>query len=216
MNYEAARQQMLSQQIRTWDVLDERVLKVLSETPREAFVPETERDLAFADTEIPLAHGQHMMPPRVEARLLQELALESTDSVLEIGTGSGYLTACLARMADTVESLEIFADLSQAAAEKLNRAGIDNIRLRDEDAMQAEYSGQYDAIALTASLPAVDERFLKMLAVGGRMFMVIGQAPAMEAVLILKHADGSYSQKSLFETVLDPMINAKQPAAFVL
>jgi protein-L-isoaspartate(D-aspartate) O-methyltransferase len=216
MNYEAARQQMLSQQIRTWDVLDERVLGTLRDTPREAFVPEDDRDLAFADTEIPLAHEQYMMSPKVEARLLQELAIEPADAALEIGTGSGYLTACLANLAGRVDSLEIFADLSESAALKLARLDISNVVLRDEDAMSASFDNKFDVIALTASLPSLDRRFVDLLNPGGRLFAVLGKAPVMEAVLIRRHSDGSWTQKSLFETQLKPMINCDMSEPFVL
>lgn len=216
MNYEAARQQMLSQQIRTWDVLDERVLRVLRETPRELFVPESDRDLAFADTEVPLAHGQCMMAPKVEARLLQELMIEPTDSVLEIGTGSGYLAACLAKLADTVLSLEIFTDLTESAAENLDQSRISNVTLRTEDATQAELGTEFDVVAVTASVPALSERFIRLLKPEGRLFIVVGRPPVMEATLVRKHADGSWTEIGLFETLLTPMINADQPEAFVL
>ena len=216
MNYESARQQMLSQQIRAWDVLDERVLETLKSVPREAFVPESERELAFADTEIPLAHGQCMMAPKVEARLLQELKIEPTDRALEIGTGSGYLAACLGRLAETVLSFEIFADLSDAAGLRLDRAGITNVRLRDEDATQASFDQRFDVIALTASVPAMPEHFIDLLEPEGRLFAVVGREPVMEALLVQRHADGSWTEKSLFETVLTPMINADEPVTFVL
>lgn len=216
MNYESARRQMLSQQIRTWDVLDERVLGTLRSLPREAFVPESERDLAFADTEVPLGHGQYMMAPKVEARLLQELAIEPTDNVLEIGTGSGYLTACLSRLAETVTSLEIFADFSDAALAKLEAADIDNVKLRDEDATQARFDNNFDVIALTASVPSMPERFIRLLAPEGRLFAVVGREPVMEAMIVQRHADGSWTERSLFETVLGPMINAEEPVTFVL
>jgi protein-L-isoaspartate(D-aspartate) O-methyltransferase len=216
MNYETARRQMLSQQIRTWDVLDERVLNTLKTTPREAFVPETERDLAFADTEIPLPHGQCMMAPKVEARLLQELFVEPTDSALEIGTGSGYLAACLGRLAASVVSLELFADLSEAAGDKLERIGIDNVELKDEDATQASFDSRFDIIAITASLPVLSERYIRLLKPDGRLFAVVGRPPVMEAVLVRMHPDGSWTEKSLFETMLTPMINAGEPEPFVL
>jgi len=207
---------MLAQQIRTWDVFDERVLETLRRTPREDFVPESERDLAFADTEIPLAHGQCMMAPKVEARLLQELAIEPTDGVLEIGTGSGYLTACLNHLAESVVSLEILADLSEGAGERLKRAGITNVELRDEDAMRADFDTQFDVIAVTCSLAELPERFIRLLKPEGRLFVVIGRPPAMEATLVRLHPDGSWTERSLFETVLTPMINADQPEPFVL
>lgn len=216
MNFEAARQQMLSQQIRAWDVLDERVLHVLRETPREAFVPAGERDLAFADTEVPLPHGQSMMAPKVEARLLQELMIETADTALEIGTGSGYLTACLARLAESVVSLEFFADLSESAGARLAEAGIDNAALRIEDAMQATFDRQFDVIAVTASVPRLTDQFIRLLKPEGRLFIVVGRAPVMEATLVRRHADGSWTEKGLFETMLTPMINAGQPEPFVL
>jgi protein-L-isoaspartate(D-aspartate) O-methyltransferase len=216
MNYETAREQMLSQQIRTWDVLDQRVLDALRETPRETFVPESDRDLAFADTEVPLPHGQCMMSPKVEARLLQELAIDPTDVALEIGTGSGYLTACLSRLAASIVSLEIFPDLSEAAGAKLRQAGIANVELRDEDATEATFDRKFDVIAVTASLPVLTERFVQLLKPEGRLFIVIGRPPVMEATLVRQHGDGSFTEKSLFEMLLTPMINGDQPEPFVL
>jgi len=216
MNYEIARRQMLNQQIRAWDVLDERVLDVLRTTPREAFVPESERDLAFADAEVPLAHGQCMMAPKVEARLLQELAIEPTDQALEVGTGSGYLAACLGRLAAGVTSLEIFADLSEAAAARLGQTGIDNVALKVDDALRTNLALHFDVIAVTASVPRLTDHFIRLLNPGGRLFIVVGRPPVMEAILVRLHADGSISEKSLFETLLTPMINADQSEPFVL
>jgi protein-L-isoaspartate(D-aspartate) O-methyltransferase len=216
MNYETARRQMLNQQVRTWDVLDERVLETLGETPRELFVPESERDLAFADTEVPLAHGQCMMAPKVEARLLQELAIEPTDSALEIGTGSGYLSACLGRLAERLVSLEIFADLAETASNRLDKAGIRNVVLRNQDATQAKFDSGFDVIAVTASLPELSERFIELLNPEGRLFVVVGRPPVMQALLVRKHADGSWTEKSLFETMLTQMINADVREPFVL
>ncbi len=211
MNYDSARQQMLSQQIRAWDVLDDKVLEVLGSTPREAFVPESERDLAFADTEVPLPHAQCMMAPKVEGRLLQELAIRPGDSALEIGTGSGYLTACLARLAASVSR-----DLIEAAAARLGRIGIDNVELRDEDATDARLDARYDVIAITASVPELGDRWIRLLKPGGRLFIVVGRSPVMEALLVRLHADGSWTERSLFETWLTPMINAERPEPFVL
>jgi protein-L-isoaspartate(D-aspartate) O-methyltransferase len=216
MNYETARRQMLSQQIRTWDVLDDRVLQVLGSTPREAFVPQGERDLAFADTEVPLPHGQCMMSPKVEARLLQELAVAPSDSVLEIGTGGGYLTACLSRLGASVLSLEFFPDLSEQAAASLGQAGIANVDLRVEDAMQARLEDSFDCIAVTESMPRLTDQFTRLLKPGGRLFVIVGRAPIMEALLVTRHRDGGQTEKSLFDTLLTPMINANEPEAFVL
>jgi len=189
---------------------------VLGHTPREVFVQESERDLAFADTEIPLAHGQCMMAPKVEARLLQELAIAPDDTALEIGTGSGYLTACLGRLAATVVSLEIFPDLSAAAGDRLSRIDAGNVELRVEDAMQAAIDTKFDCVAVTASLPHLGDRFIRLLKPGGRLFIVVGRAPVMEALLVTRHEDGSWTEKSLFETMLTPMINADEPEPFVL
>jgi protein-L-isoaspartate(D-aspartate) O-methyltransferase len=216
MNFEIARRQMLSQQIRAWDVLDPKVLSALESTPREDFVPEKERDLAFADTEIPLAHGQCMMAPKVEARLLQELAIQPTDSGLEIGTGSGYFAACMSRLARRVQSMEIFADLCSGAREKLALAGIDNVEVVNDDAMGATFDSRFDVVAVTASVPSLDERFVRLLNPGGRLVIVVGRPPVMEALLIRKETDGGVTEKSLFETLLTPMINADQPKPFVL
>ena len=216
MNFEIARRQMLSQQIRTWDVLDPKVLAVLGDTPREAFVPEADRDFAFADTEVPLAHGQRMMAPKVEARLLQELAVEPADLALEIGTGSGFLSACLGRLAERVVSLEIFDELCAGARARLDQAGVGNVEIRNEDATQAAFDTRFDVIAVTASVPELTDRFIRLLKPEGRLFIVVGRAPAMEALLVRMHADGSWTEKSLFETVLTPMINAGRPEPFIL
>jgi protein-L-isoaspartate(D-aspartate) O-methyltransferase len=207
---------MLSQQIRAWDVLDQRVLETLKDAPRELFVPESDRDLAFADIEIPLAHGQYMMAPKVEARLLQELAIEPDDDVLEIGTGSGYLSACLGRLARSVISLEIFPDLSAAAASKLRATATHNVELRTEDAMAASFDRKFDVVAVTASVPTMTRQFTRLLKPGGRLFVVVGRPPVMQAMSIRLLEDGSLTEKSLFETLLTPMINAELAEPFVL
>lgn len=207
---------MLTQQIRAWDVLDPRVLAVLESTPREDFVPERERDLAFADTEIPLPHGQCMMAPKVEARLLQELAIQPSDSALEIGTGSGYFAACMSRLARRVQSMEIFADLCSGARAKLAPAGIGNVEVINDDAMRATFDSRFDVIAVTASVPSLGERFVRLLNPGGRLVIVVGRPPVMEAMLVRKDVDGGVTEKSLFETLLPPMVNADQPRPFVL
>jgi protein-L-isoaspartate(D-aspartate) O-methyltransferase len=216
MNFDIARRQMLSQQIRTWDVLDPKVLATLAATPRESFVPEADRDLAFADTEIPLLHGQCMMAPKVEARLLQELAILPSDHALEIGTGSGYLAACMGRLASRVQSLEIFGDLCGIARRNLERAEITNVEVINEDATEASFDTRFDVVAVTAAVPSLDDRFVRLLKPGGRLFIVVGRPPVMEAVLVRTDADGTTTEKSLFETLLTPMINADQPKPFVL
>jgi protein-L-isoaspartate(D-aspartate) O-methyltransferase len=216
MNFDTARNQMLAQQIRTWNVLDDRVLEVLRKTPRELFVPEQDRDLAFADVEIPLAHGQCMMNPKVEGRLLQELAIEPLDNVLEVGTGSGYVAACLAQLAGEVKTIEIFEDLSESAASRLKDLRLGNVRCEVADALALTTQDRYDAIAITGSIPELSEHFIRMLKPHGRLFVVVGRPPAMEAKLITMHSDGSWTAISLFETVLTPLVNASTAEPFVL
>jgi protein-L-isoaspartate(D-aspartate) O-methyltransferase len=216
MNFEAARNQMLAQQIRTWNVLDDRVLTVLRSTPRELFVPQTERDMAFADAEIPLAHGQSMMTPKVEARMLQDLMITPFDDVLEIGTGSGYVTACLAQLGRHVHSIEIFGDLAASAAARLREQRLTNIEVETLDATKLSGQAEYDVIAVTASVPVLTDQFVRMLRPNGRLFIVVGRAPVMEAQLVTMHADGDWTASSLFETMLRPMINAEEAEPFVL
>lgn len=216
MNLEEARSQMLRQQIRAWEVLDDRVLEALGATPREHFVPPEYADVAFADLEIPLAHGQHMMAPSVEGRLLQSLQIEPMERVLEIGTGSGFVTACLARLADSVVSVDIFEEFINAAGPKLERAELANIELRAADGLALDYESEFDAIAVTGSVPELDERFIRMLRPGGRLFLVTGRAPIMEAQLVTLHAYGNWTRQSLFETLLTPLVNADTPPPFVL
>jgi protein-L-isoaspartate(D-aspartate) O-methyltransferase len=216
MNLEAARAQMLGQQIRAWEVLDDRVLHTLEQTPRERFVPEDYRDLAFADTEIPLAHGQAMLAPKIEGRLLQALRIEPIDDVLEVGTGTGFLTACLARLARRVHSVDIFPEFVDSARAKLAAEGRANVELETADALELELAARFDAIALTASLPVLDDAFVRMLKPGGRLFVVVGRAPIMEARLITLQPSGDTTSQSLFETVLTPLINAERPEPFVL
>lgn len=216
INIEMARQQMLGQQLRAWDVLDDRVLSAVEQVPREHFVPPRFRDLAFADTEIPLAHGQRMMAPKIEGRLLQALSLDPSDRVLEVGTGSGYLTACLAKLAGQVVSVDYFDDLVETARNNLSAMPGLDIELRTADAMSLECPGEFDAIAVTGSVPELDEHFVRMLRPGGRLFIVAGRAPVMDALLVTMHHGGRWTEESLFETVLTPLINAERPEPFVL
>jgi protein-L-isoaspartate(D-aspartate) O-methyltransferase len=218
MNFEVARTQMLSQQLRAWDVLDDRVLRAFAETPREDFVPRDYRELAFADIEIPLAHGQVMLAPKVEGRILQALQVEPIDEVLVVGTGSGHLTACLARLGKRVTSVDIFPDFATAAGPKIATSGIRNVDLKTGDALQWSHRGQFDAVAVTASVPvpALVDHFVGMLRPQGRLFIVVGRAPAMEAQLITLQPNGTTTTSSLFETVLTPLVNAERPEPFVL
>src|SRR5262245_29570814 len=210
MNFEAARAQMLGQQIRAWEVLDDRVLRALEQTPRERFVPPEYRELAFADTEIPIGHGQSMLAPKIEGRILQALQVERIDEVLEIGTGTGYLTACLARLAQNVASVDIVPEFVSAARAAIAELELRNVEVEAADALTMAVPGaRFDAIAVTGSLPELDEHFIRMLRPEGRLFAVVGRAPVMEARLITMHASGAWTTESLFETVLTPLINAE-------
>lgn len=211
----SAREQMVSQQIRAWDVLDPRVLAVLDALPRDRFAPEQYRKLAYADTQIPLAHDQVMMTPKIEGRLLQALDPQPNESVLEIGTGSGFLAACLARLGGEVLSVDIFPEFTAASTEILRQLGIRNTRLETRDASRLDWLAQrYDVIAVTASLPEYDRQYAEHLNVGGRMFAIIGQLPIMEAVLVTRVSEEAWARESLFETALPPLLNAATPPRF--
>lgn len=215
MNIDYARQQMVHQQVRGWNVYDEGVLSVLQEIPREKFVPSDYAALAFADMEIAIGHGQHMMTPTIEGRVLQALGIQSDDSVLEIGTGSGFLTACLASLGANVTSVEIHDDFLPGAAAALENCNIDNVELLHMNAMQELPEGQFDAIAITGSLQAFDPRFVDALKPQGRLFAVVGDPPAMTAKLILRTDQNDWETVSLFETMLEPLISGALPPQFM-
>ena len=218
MDMEQARFNMVEQQIRPWDVLDQDVLDLLRQVRREDFVTEEFRDLAFSDMEIPLGHGEAMLSPKFEARILQEVGVKATDQVLEVGTGSGYLTALLARMANrgNVRSVEIIPEFSSRAADMLREHGITNITLEVGDAARGwKQDGPYDVIVLTGSVPVLPEAFQADLKVGGRLFAVVGESPVMEAQLITCVAKGVYRTTNLFETSVPSLKNAMQPQRFV-
>ncbi|RZS86011.1 protein-L-isoaspartate O-methyltransferase family protein [Pigmentiphaga kullae] len=207
---EHARFNMVEQQIRPWDVLDPKVLELLFKMKREEFVPPPLRTLAFADTEIPLRlddydSGESMLAPKVEARLLQELALKPTDSVLEIGTGSGYQTALLASQAQTVTSVEILPKLAAFAQANLKRAGIANATVQVGDGSKGWGSTEYDAILVTGSVPEVPDSLKYQLRVGGRLAIIVGQAPVMTTLLITRTTAASFETTSLFETLVKPL-----------
>jgi len=210
-----AREQMIEQQVRAWDVLDARVLEILRQVPREAFVPSQHRFLAFADVEIPLPGGQHMLRPSVVGRLLQALALSGGERVLEVGTGSGFVTACLRTGGASVRSLEISPELAELARANVACLGLRDVEIVAQDATRADSETRYDAIAVTASLPVPDERFQRQLAVGGRLFVVVGMPPVMEARLIRRITEDAWGTESLFETVIDPLEHATRPPGFV-
>jgi protein-L-isoaspartate(D-aspartate) O-methyltransferase len=214
MNMEQARFNMIEQQVRTWDVLDQQVLDTMNGVPREAFVPERYATLAFADTNIPLGQGQVMMAPKVEGRLLQALAIEPSDTVLEVGTGSGYLTACLARLARHVTSLDIRPEFVESAAARLAEHAIVNVHTRAGDALKDTGDEHYNAIAVTGSLPVLQQQFRNNLKIGGRMFVITGDLPIMEACLVTRVDERNWSTESLFETCIPPLDNAGIPREF--
>lgn len=217
MNVEQARFNMVEQQIRTWEVLDQKVLDLMAQVPREDFVPAAYRNLAFADTCIPLEHGQSMMLPRVEARMLQALQVSPSDRILEIGTGSGFVTALLARLGGHVASIEIHEPLSSSARQRLDAHGVENVDIHTADGSRGwEQSAPYDVIAVTGSVPVAEGKFQNDLAVGGRLFVIVGQEPAMEALLITRNSETQWATDCLFETVLAPLIGVEEPERFVL
>jgi protein-L-isoaspartate(D-aspartate) O-methyltransferase len=212
---QSARHQMIEQQVRAWDVLDLKVLEALERVPREEFAPPAFRDVAFADMCVPLGHGQSMLAPKVEGRILQSLAVQPEDRVLEVGTGSGFFAACLGRLARAVRSIDLFPDFVAAADGILRRTGCHNVEVEVQDAMSLAEEGAYDVVALTGSLPLYDARFERALKVGGRLFVVVGQAPAMEALRITRVGHGEWMRESLFEVVIDPLLHAPAPPKFV-
>ena len=217
MNIEQARYNMVEQQVRPCEVLDHKVLDLMEHASREAFVPELYRNLAYADIMAPLDHGEVMMQPRIEARMLQALQIESSDRVLEIGTGYGYLTHLLAALAGHVVSLEIREDFHHQAERNLKMQSTFNITLECADGLQGRPVGApYDVIAVTGSLPQPDDVLKRQLSIGGRMFVITGQAPAMQANLIRRTGEHQWRTECLFETVIPALIGAPQKQHFVL
>lgn len=216
MNFEQARANMVEQQIRTWEVLDQGVLDLLYAVPREDFVPPACRTLAFADMEIPIGEGEKMMAPKMEARIVQELALRRTDRVLEVGTGSGYLSALLAHRAAHVHSVEIRPALAAFGRANLERHGADNVTLETGDAARGwPTRAPYDVIVLTGSTPVLPKALLEQLSPGGRLFAVVGEGPVMVARLVTCSAPGALRSVELFDTLLAPLANAEQPPRFI-
>jgi protein-L-isoaspartate(D-aspartate) O-methyltransferase len=215
MNLQTAREQMVEQQVRAWDVLDERVLQTMLQVQREEFAPLRYRDVAFADSAIPLAHGQTMLPAKVHGRILQALAVGPSDVALEVGAGSGYLSACLGKLASRVRSFEIFPELAEQARANLLAARVNNVAVEAADGMQLNEQSGYDVIAVTGSLPLYDERFQQALRIGGRLFVVVGQPPIMEAWRVVRVGEREWQRQALFETVVEPLVNAPRPSAFV-
>lgn len=215
MNFEHARFNMVEQQVRPWEVLDARVLALLESVHREDFVPVRYRKLAFADLNIPLGHGQVMMKPIVEGRMLQALGLRSDETVLEIGTGSAYITACLSQLAEEVVSVDIFAEFREHAERRLKEKNISNVELHTGDAMlgwQPEHA--HDVVVVTGSVPGLPAAFKGWVNPGGRLFVICGQAPAMEACLYTRLNVSEWRRESLFETDVPMLINAGEAPTF--
>jgi len=215
MNIEQARFNMIEQQIRPWEVLDPQVLDLLFVVKREDFVPAAYRNLAFADMEIPIGSGQVMLAPRVEARLLQELGIKKTDKVLEIGTGSGYMAALLAARAEHVITIESRPELAAFARDNLERAGVTNVTVEVGDGANGwTQRAPYDAIVVSGSLPVLPAALLKQLRVGGRLAVIVGEAPVMEAQLITCSTEGVYNTVNLFETVVPALDGGEAKSGF--
>ncbi len=199
---DVAKFNMIEQQIRPWEVIDNRVLDVLDQLNREDFVPEPYRGLAYADCQIPLGGGVRMLPPTVEGRLLQALLVESEDDVLEVGSGSGYIAACLAHMARSVTSIDSSAEVIAGARQNVSACGADNVTYEQSTLAAFDRPDSYDVIAVTASLPSVPDNLRRALKVGGRLFVIVGDSPVMEALLITRVGESEWSTQSLFETDL--------------
>jgi len=217
MNIEQARFNMIEQQIRPWDVLDVDVLNIIENTPRELFVPKAHQKLSFSDLEIPLGNDQFMMSPKLEARMLQALQIQPSDEILEIGTGSGFVTACLAKLGKQVDSIEYFEHFSKQAEHITQQLGLHNIYFQVNDILTNPLPNKkYDVIAVTASVPVYTDQFKKYLNENGRLFVIAGKAPVMHAKLITRIDKSSFLESNLFETNLPPLIGAQTPETFEL
>ncbi len=216
LDLDSARRNMITQQLRAWEVLNQRVLETLERMPRERFAPDRYRPLAYSDTQIPLAHGEVMMEPKVEGRMLQALDVQPGDRVLEIGTGTGYTAACLAQLGRSVHSVDIHRDFVEAASKRLRELGAENVTLDTEDAGRgfSDPQRRFDAIAVTGSLPTLHYGFHNSLDIGGRLFLIVGTAPIMEALLITRMGEQEWATESLFETDLPSLRNLDAPSSF--
>lgn len=216
MDFETARFNMVESQARTWDVLDQRVLDRLLAIRREDFVPQAWRSAAYADMDLPLGRGEVMLAPKLAGRLIQEAAIRETDHVLEVGTGSGYMTALLAGLAARVTSIEIVADWVEPARDRLRALGMGNVRVEAGDAALGwPAAAPFDAIVVTGSLPVLPDEFRAQLAPGGRLVAVVGEAPVMTAQLVTRLEPGVFQSVGLFETFIPPLRNARVPERFV-
>jgi len=210
----AARHQMVEQQVRTWEVLDPNVLDAMNAVPREAFVPPDYRDLAFADAPIPIGFGEFLLAPKLQGRILQALSVRPSDYALEVGTGTGYLAACFGLLAEATRSLDIRAEFTAKAAANLHRVPGARVELETRDALNSAPLGQFDVIAVTGSLPVYNPVFEQALKLGGRLFIVVGDGPAMDAVLVRRVEATEWTRESLFETVIGPLIGAEATPKF--
>jgi protein-L-isoaspartate(D-aspartate) O-methyltransferase len=216
LNFAQARYNMVEQQVRPWDVLDQRVLDLMLAMPREHFVPDAYRNLAYADTFIPLGHGETMLSPKLEGRIMQAVNAQIRDNILEIGTGSGYLTSLLANVSQHVRSVDIVPDFTKNAAAKLAGLGINNVSLETGDGLNGwPQNAPYDVIVVNASLPGLRETFQEQLSVGGRLFVVVGTSPVMEARLITRVSQEQWRNEDLFETDIPPLRGAAHAPSFV-
>lgn len=217
MNIELARHNMIEQQIRPWDVLDQKVLNLIADVPREEFVPAAYLNLAFCDMNVPIGYNEVMMAPKLEARMLQALDIQRHESVLEVGTGTGYVTTLLAKLARHVYSVDIHEEFVASAQGKLASDGTINVTIEQGDAAQGwDKYAPYEIIAITGSLPMLPMAFQESLTIGGRLFVIVGDAPVMEAKLITRIGQNEYQTQNLFETEMPPLRNALQPNRFVL
>lgn len=215
MNVEHARHAMIEQQVRPWDIVDLQVLAAMSAVPRENFVPAAYRDLAFADTALPIGHGETMFKPVLEGRMLQALKLQANDEVLEVGTGSGYITACLASLCRSLVTVDLHADFIAGAKERLAALDLNNVRYEQADALAFDPGQQFDAIAVTGAVTDVPPSFLNWLRPGGRLFIIRGQSPVQEAVCLTRTAQG-FDTESLFETDIPYLVGAQPVDRFSL
>jgi len=215
LNIELARHNMVEQQVRPWEVLDQRVLDLIARAPRDEYVPTKYRNVAYADLFLPLGDGQVMLTPKIEARMLQELEIGPKDRILEIGTGSGYFTSLLAAMGAQVYSVDIYPQFVEGARANLEAHGVQNVTLETGDAARGwDKHGPYDVIAITGSMPVLPEDFLKSLAPGGRLMAFIGKSPVMEAIRIRRLNGEGMERIGIFETDIPALINALEPAKF--
>jgi protein-L-isoaspartate(D-aspartate) O-methyltransferase len=216
MNFEIARFNMLEQQIRPWEILDQNSLNIMQQIPREEFVPTPYTMMSFSDTELPLKHNQKMLAPKIEAKILQAVQIKSTDNILEIGTGSGYLTALLASAGKSVKSIDIFQDFLDSAEEKLNSLEIHNVSFKNTDLYNYDDSdNKYDVIVTGGSVTTVPDILKQALTTDGRLFIVVGQSPLMRAMLFTRVSENNWIEETLFETEIDALANSHESEKFI-